>query len=132
MERQMNKSAVLAFIFFLGAVACIIALMQSSKVNALADSMSRYRSYTVTCGATATSLLPSSPGLVSFQMFKVFVPGATEVYFGDPAVTTSVGMPYCSAASCRQTGDTFEGSPSAMSCIVASGTVTIRVLAGAK
>lgn len=115
------------------AVAALVALVGFPPVaNALADSLGIARSYEVACGTSATRLRPAD-GLSGFAAFKVWNNSATAVYLGGSDVDTSTkGYPICTTSSCDGASLPVDGKPDVFFCRVASGSTTVKILAGGK
>lgn len=108
-------------------IAYQMPLSMTRDMPALPASLGHLRAFQVSCGTTAALLsdgLPISSALILNN-------SATAVYLGGSDVdTTTHGFPICTnTAACLRPDMPLDGKR--LSCIVASGSVTVTVLAGA-
>jgi hypothetical protein len=124
-----NKKYIFAYLGLFAAFAALLAL----KSNALSDPLGKGGSYEVTCGTTATAMGPATP-FVTYHAFRVWNNSTTPVFIGGANVaTTLTGMPYCTdTAVCISASESIDATPGGFFCRVASGTVVVKVIAGAK
>jgi hypothetical protein len=98
------------------------------KANALAEPLSRVRTYQVTCTTgPAKSLAPAAGGYFPVSAFK-FKNGANPLFLGGSDVDASTkGYPYAASEV-----DAIDAAPGNVFCITTGGSSVVTVFAGSK
>ena len=113
-----------AFLFLICAVAASLAYARSGD---LSTTSSTVQSFTVSCGATPTAIIPPS-GFTSYTDLRCGALGSTAVFIGGAAVAAATGYPICtSTTACVE--NAVSVSVGRATCIVAAGTETLNCIA---
>lgn len=117
----MKSVIVVAFVIVVTAVAVFFA--QPSGAH---PALGKVRAYQVSC-TTAAGGVSLAVGQMSSAL--VWINSATPVYIGGTDITSTKGMPLCTAiASCVQSSVSIDSKE--LRCLSSSGTVTATVLVG--
>lgn len=114
-------------IYWVLAALCLACFFASPKVTALADPLSRVKTYQVTCGTGAAVNLGATSGYIPVSAFK-FKNGANPLFLGGSDVNaTTKGFPYAASEI-----DAIDASPAAVWCLTTGGNSVVTVFAGSK
>lgn len=107
------------------AALALAVFFATPRVEALASSLSRVRTYQVDCGTVTPKQLSPVGGYQPVGAFK-FKNGANALFLGGSDVNaTTKGYPYAASEV-----DAIDASPGAVWCLTTGGTSTVTIFAG--